>query len=259
MMGECLVGPTEGDYRGKPEPASTPPAPGFPSPPIPAKIVARITISSAMPKISSSPRLARRRAAIDKRNPWTTLRSRSVYDNPWIGVTEHGVLNPRGGAGIYGVVHFKNLAIGIVPIDHDGTTYLVGQYRYPLGDYSWEIPEGGGARDIAPLHSAQRELAEETGLGARHWREIGQLALSNSVTDERAHLFVAWDLRQGDADPEDSEALVVRREPFPTVLRMVERGVITDAMSVAALQRVQLLALTGKLPRRLAASILGRP
>jgi 8-oxo-dGTP pyrophosphatase MutT (NUDIX family) len=193
-----------------------------------------------------------------RRNPWVTLRRRPIYDNPWITVTERDVVNPGGGTGIYGVVHFKNLAIGVVPIDADGTTYLVGQYRYPLRRYSWEIPEGGGARGIAPLKSAQRELAEETGLHARHWRTVLEMDLSNSVTDERAYIFLAWGLGQHAANPEETEKLTVRRLPFFEAVRMVERGIIRDAMSVAGIQRVQMMALAGKLPRGLSAAVLGK-
>jgi 8-oxo-dGTP pyrophosphatase MutT (NUDIX family) len=193
-----------------------------------------------------------------RRNPWVTLRTRRIYDNAWIGVTERDVIHPGGGNGIYGVVHFKNLAIGIVPIDSDGATYLVGQYRYPLRRYTWEIPEGGGARGIAPRKSAQRELAEETGLRARHWREMLRMDLSNSATDETAWIFLAWGLQQRTAHPEETEQLTIRRLPFVEALRMVERGAIKDAMSVAGIQRVQMMALAGKLPRDLGAAILGK-
>ena len=108
----------------------------------------------------------------DYPNTWKTLESKDIYDNPWISVREDKVINPSGGDGIYGVVHFKNLAIGIVPIDKDGYTYLVGQYRYSLEEYSWEIPMGGGPLDIDKLESAKRELKEETGLVAHKWTEI---------------------------------------------------------------------------------------
>lgn len=192
------------------------------------------------------------------KNPWVTLRIRSVYDNPWITVTERDVVNPGGGKGIYGVVHFKNLAIGVVPIDSEGATYLVGQYRYALRRYSWEIPEGGGAKGIAPQKSAQRELAEETGLRARHWREILQMDLSNSATDEQVHIFLAWGLRQLSANPEETERLIVRRLPFAQALKMVEVGKIRDAISIAGIQRVNMMALANKLPMGLSAAILGK-
>jgi ADP-ribose pyrophosphatase len=181
-------------------------------------------------------------------NPWSTLKSREVYDNAWIRVVDHQVLNPRGNPGIYGTVHFKNLAIGVVPLDRQGCTFLVGQYRYPLGRYSWEIPEGGGAKDIDPLVSAQRELSEETGLTAGRWQTLLEMDLSNSATDEHAICYLAWDLKQGEPHPEEAELLTIRRLPFVMAFGMVERGEITDAMSVAAIQKVQLLALTRRLP-----------
>lgn len=181
-------------------------------------------------------------------NPWVTLSSRQVYDNPWIGVAEHQVLTPARTPGIYGTVHLKNLALGVVPVDHAGHTWLVGQWRYPLGRYSWEIPEGGGAHDVEPRDSAARELREETGLEAHHWLEIQRLDLSNSVTDERAVLFLAWGLRQGDAQPDEDERLEIRRVALSEAFRMVAEGEITDAMSVAALQRLRIMAACGELP-----------
>ena len=181
-------------------------------------------------------------------NPWRTLSSREIYHNPWIGVREDKVVQPNGGDGIYGVVSFKNLAIGVLPIDLDGSTYLVGQYRYPLGVYSWELPEGGGARDTAPLLSAQRELKEETGLQAGDWREFLRMDLSNSVSDETAICFLALDLVQGEAEPEDNEVLEVKRVSFQKALSMALDGEITDAMSVAMLLKARLLALQGALP-----------
>lgn len=183
----------------------------------------------------------------DSPNPWSTLSSQLVYDNPWISVTEHQVINPSGGRGIYGVVHFKNRAIGIVPIDDEGYTWLVGQYRYTLDQYSWEIPEGGGKVEEDPLHAAQRELLEETGLQAREWRRIMSMHLSNSVTDEVAIVYLARGLEQGDSRPEETERLVVKRVPFERAYQMVCTGEITDAISVAAILRVRLMMLEGEL------------
>src|ERR1022692_4849097 len=128
------------------------------------------------------------------KNPWTVLSRATVYENQWIRVHHHEVLNPAGGPGVYGTVHFKSHATGVVPIDEKGNVILVGQYRFPLGAYSWEIPEGGGPRDIPALESAQRELREECGLVARCWTEILGMDLSNSVTDERSAMFLAWNL-----------------------------------------------------------------
>jgi 8-oxo-dGTP pyrophosphatase MutT (NUDIX family) len=201
-----------------------------------------------MPKSPPHPSSASPPIVDESVNPWSTLSSREVYDNAWIRVVDHEVLNPRGNPGIYGTVHFKNLAIGVVPLDRQGCTFLVGQYRYPMGRYSWEIPEGGGAKDVDPLLSAQRELSEETGLTAGRWQMLLEMDLSNSATDEHAICFLAWDLTQGKAHPEEDEQLTIRRLPFVTAFGMVERGEITDAMSVAAILKVQLLALTHGLP-----------
>jgi len=180
-------------------------------------------------------------------NPWTILGEKKVYDNKWIGITEYEVLNPNGGKGIYGKVHFKNLAIGVVVLDEEGYTYLVGQYRFPLEAYSWEIPEGGGDMDVPPVESAQRELLEETGLVASEWTHILDMHLSNSVSDERAYVFFARKLEQREPMPEETEQLVVRRVHFDEAYQMVERGEITDSMSVAGILKVKLMLLQGKL------------
>jgi 8-oxo-dGTP pyrophosphatase MutT (NUDIX family) len=172
-------------------------------------------------------------------NPWKTLTTRTVYDNPWIRVDEHDVINPSGGKSLYGKVSFKNKAIGIIPIDDEGNTWLVGQYRYPLNQYSWEIPEGGGPLGIPPLKSAQRELKEETGLTAKRWELILRMHLSNSVTDEEAFIYVAEELEQGEYELEETEAdLVVKKLPLLEAVKMVMTGEITDSISVAALLKV---------------------
>ncbi len=168
-------------------------------------------------------------------NPWQTIRINPVYDNPWIHVTHREVINPSGGNGIYGVVHFKNVAIGIVPLDEDGNTWLVGQYRYPLERYSWEIPEGGGPLARPTLESAQRELLEETGLTANRWTPLLEMHLSNSVTDEYGVVYIAQELTAGEAQPEEYEQLILRKLPFSEALDMVMEGKITDSLSVAAL------------------------
>ncbi len=174
-------------------------------------------------------------------NPWQTLDVQIVYDNPWIQVTHRNVLNPNGNAGIYGLVHFKNIAIAIVPIDDEGYTWLVGQYRYALERYSWEVPEGGGSFEDTPLVSAQRELHEETGITAGTWLEIGEIHTSNSVTDELALIFVAKDLAHGEASPEDTEQLEVRRVHLEEAVEMVLRGEITDGLAQVALLKVKMM------------------
>lgn len=174
-------------------------------------------------------------------NPWQTLSEEKIYDNPWISLTEYQVINPGGGKGIYGKVHFKNLAIGILPLDEEFNTWLVGQYRFALGKFSWEIPEGGGSLQTDPLISAQRELAEETGITAASWTEIQSMHLSNSVSDELAVIYLAQDLSFGKSDPEESEQLTVRKLPFAEAFNMVINGEITDSLSVAAILKVRLL------------------
>jgi 8-oxo-dGTP pyrophosphatase MutT (NUDIX family) len=180
-------------------------------------------------------------------NPWQTLSSEVRYSNSWIEITHHDVINPSGGAGIYGTVHFKNLAIGVIPLDREGYTWLVGQYRYPLRRYSWEIPEGGGAHGIDPLESARRELKEETGIEAARWQCLIEMDLSNSVSDERAIIFLATELSMGEASPEETEALTLRRLPFDQAYEMVINGEITDSLSVAGILRLKLLLLDGGL------------
>lgn len=180
------------------------------------------------------------------------MSKREVYDNRWIRVTHHEVIVPAGSPGVYGLVHFKNWAVGVVPVDNDGHTYLVGQYRFPLDEYSWEIPEGGGEIGVDPRESAARELREETGLEARQWQRLLRSDLSNSVSDERAIAFLAWDLTRGTASPDPTEQLVVRRVPLSEAFQMVADGAIQDALSVLSLQAVQLLHLQGRLPVRCA-------
>jgi ADP-ribose pyrophosphatase len=174
-------------------------------------------------------------------NPWKTLSSKLIYDNNWISLTEHQVLNPSGGAGIYGTVHFKNYAIGIVAIDKDDEIYLVGQYRFSLKGYSWELPEGGGPLDVEPLDSAKRELLEETGLVAKEWQELLRMHLSNSVCNELAIIYLAKDFTQLEPQPEETEQLIVKKIPFEEAYQMVINGEITDSMSVAAILRMKLI------------------
>lgn len=172
-------------------------------------------------------------------NPWTTLSSRLVYSNKWIELTEHEVINPSGGKGIYGKVHFKNKAIGIIPVDENGYTWLVGQFRYTLDAYSWEIPEGGGPLHESPLAAAQRELEEETGLRAAKWTELMRIHTSNSVTDEEGIIYLAEQLTEGPSKPEETEGdLIVKKLPLTEAIAMVMRGEITDSMSVAALLKI---------------------
>jgi ADP-ribose pyrophosphatase len=185
----------------------------------------------------------------NRENPWTILDQKIVYENAWIQLTEFQVLNPSGGKGIYGKVHFKNIAVGVIPLDEDWNTWLVGQYRFTLDRYSWEIPEGGGRMDEDPLEGAKRELLEETGLVAGNWTKILTMHLSNSVSDELAIIYLARNLVQKKAEPEDTEELVVKKIPFDEAVRLVETGEITDSISIAAIQQIQLLIFGDKLKK----------
>jgi 8-oxo-dGTP pyrophosphatase MutT (NUDIX family) len=172
-------------------------------------------------------------------NPWKTLSSKEFYDNKWIQVVEHQVINPAGGKGIYGKVHFKNKAIGIVALDEENNTWLVGQWRYPLNEWSWEIPEGGGPLQDEVLESAKRELKEETGLVAKQWTMIQRTHLSNSVSDEEGFIFLAENLTQHKSELEDTEAdMKVWKLSFSEALQMVLDGKITDSLTVMGLLKV---------------------
>ena len=169
---------------------------------------------------------------------WKKLESTTVYENPWMRVYEDRVINPGGGENRYGWVHFRNRAVAIVPLDERDHTWLVGQERYTLGEYSWELPMGGAPLAEEPLAAAKRELREETGLTARRWREIMRLHTSNSITDEAGIVFLAADLEEGPTAFEETEDLAIRRLPLAEAVEMCLDGRITDAMSVAALLRV---------------------
>jgi 8-oxo-dGTP pyrophosphatase MutT (NUDIX family) len=174
----------------------------------------------------------------ETKNPWKTLKTTEVYDNPWIHIDEHNVINPSGNPGIYGTIHFKNLACGIIPLDDDDTTWIVGQYRYALDRYSWEIPMGGVAVGTDPLTGAQRELKEETGLTAAQWKNILDVDLSNSVTDETGIVFVAEGLTRGEPEFEATEQIEIRELPFDDLVRMVIDGQISDLLSVAGILKL---------------------
>ncbi len=171
-------------------------------------------------------------------SPWRRHSRRTAYENAWIEVHHDEVTRPDGQPGIYGVVHFRSRAVGVVAIDDLDRVVLVGQFRYTLDRYSWEIPEGGVPFDEDPLEGARRELREETGIEAATWREIATFDLSNSITDETGSLYLATDLTEGAAAPDPTEDLRLRRVPFDEVMAMVDRGEIPDAMSQLALERV---------------------
>lgn len=174
-------------------------------------------------------------------NPWVILGKKSIYSNNWIEVIHHDVLTPSKTKGIYGKIHFKNLALGVIPLDEQLNTWIVGQYRFPLNRYSWEIPEGGGAMDVEPIESAKRELKEEVGITANKWTHLLNMHLSNSVSDEYGLIYIAQDLKFGSAEPDENEQLQIRKVPFMDVFEMVMNGEITDSMSVAAILKLKIL------------------
>lgn len=170
---------------------------------------------------------------------WKRLASRTVFENPWFEVREDRVINPGGGENLYGHVRFKNRAVAILPLAQDGTTWLVGQDRFTLDQYSWELPMGGAPLEEAPLDAAMRELKEETGLTAGEWQEYMRLHTSNSVTDEVGIVYIARDLDEGSPDFEETENIDIRRLPLAEAIAMADRGDITDAISVAALLKAR--------------------
>ncbi len=173
-------------------------------------------------------------------NPWRQAARRTVYGNHWLTVWEDEVVRPDGEPGIYGVVHFEHRAVGVVPMDAAGRVLLVGQWRYALEAWSWEIPEGGATMDEDPLDAARRELAEETGYTASDWKQLLRAHLSNSVTDEEAFLWVAKNLEEGEATPEGTEQLELRWVDFDEALAMCRDGGITDALSILGIQALAL-------------------
>jgi ADP-ribose pyrophosphatase len=180
-------------------------------------------------------------------NPWKTLQSQEVYESPWILITKHEVLNPAGNPATYSTITFKNKAIGILPLDEHYNTWIVGQYRYPTNNYSWEIPEGGGHPDVPYQESAARELLEETGIKANTYIEIMRMHLSNSASNEEAIVFVARDLSFHEAEPEETEVLQVKKIPFAKLFDMVDKGEVTDAITIAAVYKTKLLIDSGAL------------
>ncbi len=189
---------------------------------------------------------------------WSFHEERLVYDNPWITVREYDAEAPTGARTIYGVVGYKNLAVGILPIHDDGSIVLVGQHRFPLKDYSWEIPEGGVPLALDPLEGARRELREEAGLEAADWRQVLTFQLSNSVTDERGAGFIATGLAAVAAEPDATEALVLARVPFAEALEQALCGRIWDMITLAMLLRAYHMAMEGELPAALAKAMLSK-
>jgi 8-oxo-dGTP pyrophosphatase MutT (NUDIX family) len=191
-------------------------------------------------------------------DPWTVKSVSRPFENDWFKIDSHAVIHPGGAEGTYSVIRIRRLAVGVLPIEADGRVHLVGQWRFPLGRYSWEMPEGGGEPGEAAETCAMRELAEETGLRARELRKVLEMDMSNSLTDERCVIFLGLGLTPGEASPEPTEVLRRRTAPFADVLARVADGRIRDSMSVAAVLRAHHMAVSGQLPADLAAAMLGR-
>ncbi|MFZ1686767.1 MAG: NUDIX hydrolase [Flavobacteriales bacterium] len=185
---------------------------------------------------------------MEKLGPWTKLKEEEVYASPWITVSKHDIIDPGGKPGTYSVVHFRSIAVGVVALDDELNTWIVGQYRYPTRSYGWEIPEGGSPRDIPPLDGAKRELREEAGIVAERWTEILRMDLSNSASDEHAILYVARGLTFHEPEPDHNEELTLRKLHFNELYAMVQNGEITDSLTVAAVLKVKLMMVDGALP-----------
>jgi len=189
-------------------------------------------------------------------DPWTVKSVARAFENDWMVIDTHVVIHPGGAEGAYSVMRPRRLAVGVLPIEPDGFVHLVGQWRFPLGRYSWEMPEGGAEPGEPPLDCARRELEEETGLTAGSFAPVLEMDMSNSLTDERAIIYLATDLRPGAAQPEAVEILRQRRAHFSDVLARVADGRIRDSMTVAAVLRAHHMAVTGQLPEGLSRAML---
>jgi len=175
-----------------------------------------------------------------EQNPWITKSTETKYENPWIRLDESQVINPAGNDGIYGVVHFKNRAMAIIPLDEENNTWIVGQFRYTTNTYEWELIEGGVRDGEDLLIGAQRELEEEAGLNANEWKMIiDGCQLSNSVSDEIGYAYVAKGLTITATNPEETEQLQIRKLPFDELVKLVMNGDIKDLLSVAAVLKVK--------------------
>jgi 8-oxo-dGTP pyrophosphatase MutT (NUDIX family) len=191
-------------------------------------------------------------------DPWIVKGVTRPFENDWFRLDSYAVVHPDGADGIYTVMRPRRLAVGVLPIEPDGRVHLVGQWRFPLGRYSWEMPEGGADPGEDPLDCAKRELAEETGLTAATYVHVLEMDMSNSITDERAVLFIATELSPGEARPDATEVLQRRTAHFQDVLARVADGRIRDAMTVATVLRAHHMAVTGQLPESLAKAMLAR-
>ena len=186
-----------------------------------------------------------------KNGPWQVHSTETSFENPWVRVESSDVTHPDGTPGTYGVVRYAHLACGVLPIDDEGYTWLVGQHRFPFDEYSWELPEGGGKQGVDPWESTLRELEEETGWSAAHALPLGRWHLSNSVSDEVAYGYLAWGLSFVGASPEPSEALTVKRVPFSQLVELVRNGDITDGFTHLMVMSAVDMARRGAMPPKL--------
>lgn len=192
----------------------------------------------------------------EKPPAWRKGPGRTAFSNPWITVEEYDAVAPTGVDAYYAVVRFSKLAVGVLPIHADGSVVLVGQQRFALANFTWEMPEGGAPMDEAPIRGAMRELAEEAGLVAGEWREALNLELSNSITDERAVCYLAWGLEACETEPDDTEKFDIVRVPFRQLLQAATLGQVKDALTVATTLRAYHMAREGELPGDLARAML---
>ncbi len=192
----------------------------------------------------------------DRPPPWRSAGERVIFENPWMRLTRHPAVAPTGLEADYVVMRPRNLSVGVLPVHDDGTVTLVGQQRFALMNWSWEMPEGGAPFDEDPIEGARRELAEEAGLEARRWREALKAEMTNSITDERAMAWIAWDLSPAPSEPDPTEVIRVARVPFGDLLREIARGSIRDMFTVATTLRAYHMAREGDLPRELAKAML---
>ncbi len=183
-------------------------------------------------------------ARVSRKSPWITLSSRIVASNPWFRLRKDQVVRPDGRRGEYNTV-LAPTAVGVVPCFDDGSILLVGQYRYSIGRFSWEIPEGGGKPGERPVQTARRELLEETGYTARTVRSLGIFHTSNCFTDETAYLYYARHLRAGESRPDGTEQISTRRVAFADAYRMAIDGRITDSITIVALFRMREMGRAG--------------
>jgi len=189
---------------------------------------------------------------------WQADAPTRLLDNPWFSVDHYVATAPTGAPADYYLQGFKNLAVGALPLHDDGSVTLVGQWRFPFGTYSWEIPEGGAPKHEDPLDGAKRELREEAGLEAAEWRQVLTLQMSNSCSDERAIGYLATGLTPVERAPDETEDLAIVRVPFREALNAAVRGLIEDSITVAMLLRVHHMAYEGNLDPALAKAILAR-